>query len=282
MAIAKRVPNNTIQQIPPQKPALKCRGHGASSALIKTQELPQGPSRQSKDGGRHTVTGRSSLRKGMPGKPAEAPESALPVAGPCLRAWLPCCVRGQGTVSPTRVPDPPPSLRCHMPRQPCARAHHPPPLCKRHTKVPKFDGNHTSRCSDMGGGGIYAGQRRTRFQKLPKQHVLLLRQGRYSCKAACRSTRRSTHARPGMPMQQCSAVQLRIRIMSNARVCTHRLSCLPIYLDGAVFCRPRPLARRGLIMGSNAQHPCQTCSTHDFKDESPHAPLASGVEPRTR
>ena len=38
--------------------------------------------------------------------------------------------------------------------------------------------------------------------------------------AACRSTKRSTHARPGMHMQQCSAVPLMIHRLQRPDVCT--------------------------------------------------------------
>ena len=34
-----------------------------------------------------------------------------------------------------------------------SRCWHPTPLCESNTKVPKFNGNNTDRCSDRGGGG---------------------------------------------------------------------------------------------------------------------------------
>ena len=59
--------------------------------------------------------------------------------------------------------------------------------------------------------------------------------------AASRSTKRSTHARPGMHMQQCSAVpKLPVWIMESIYVQAVKLH-FPVRLL-AVFCRPKPLA----------------------------------------
>ena len=48
----------------------------------------------------------------------------------------------------------------------------PPPSFENNTKITKSHGNGTLCCSDR--GGIYKGQNRTCFQKLGKQHPLLL------------------------------------------------------------------------------------------------------------